>query len=79
MKRFLALLLLNYFSSVSFSQHSQISYSNDFKIAEKEYQDQTISNSIYYNNSFYTVTNSGIGGAKWLFTKLYDDDKINVC
>ena len=64
----LSLLALN-----SRCQHTQLSMSNDFKIAENEYKDQTVGHSVYYNNSFYTATNSGIGGNyKWAFTKLYD-------
>src|SRR5450631_665127 len=73
MKKLLSLSLLSFFSLSSFCQHYQVTLSEDFKIAEKEYQDQTVTHSIYYNNSFYTATNSGIGGHyKWAFTKLYD-------
>src|SRR6185295_13312507 len=73
MKKILSVSLLSYFSLTSFCQHSQLTLSDDFKIAEKDYKDQTVTHSIYYNNSFYTATNSGIGGNyKWAFTKLYD-------
>ncbi len=73
MKKSLSIYLLSAISLTSFCQHSQLSLSDDFKIAEKEYKHQTITHSIYYNNSFYTATNSGIGGNyKWAFTKLYD-------
>ena len=53
-------------------QRSRLTISNDFKIAEKEYQDETISNAVYHNNFFYTATNSRFSAKKWLFTKLYD-------
>jgi hypothetical protein len=73
MKKLLPVCLLVIFSLNSFCQHSQLSFSDDFKIAEKEYKNQTVTHSIYHNNSFYTATNSGIGGNyKWAFTKLYD-------
>jgi hypothetical protein len=54
------------------AQVSQLSLSEDFKVVNHEYRDQTISNAVYHNNGFYTVTNSGMGVGKWLFTKLYD-------
>jgi hypothetical protein len=73
MKNLLSLSVLILLSLSSFCQHAQLTLSEDFKIAEKEYQDQTVTHSIYYNNSFYTATNAGIGGHyKWAFTKLYD-------
>src|SRR6187401_93808 len=73
MKKLLSVSLFGLFSFISFGQHSQLSLSEDFKIAEKEYKDQTVAHSIFYNNSFYTATNSGIGSNyKWAFTKLYD-------
>jgi hypothetical protein len=73
MKKFLFTQLLSLFTLISFSQHSQITISDDFKIAETEYKNETITHSIYHNNYFYTATNSGIGGNyKWLFTKFYD-------
>ncbi len=73
MKKFLFAQLLSLFSLISFCQHSQITISDDFKIAEKEYKNETVTHSIYHNNCFYTATNSGIGDHyKWLFTKLYD-------
>jgi len=70
-------LLLIFFCSVisisAFSQHSQLTVSEDFKVVEKEYQDETIAHSVYHNNCFFTATNSGIGSNyKWAFTKLYD-------
>jgi hypothetical protein len=73
MKKLLSVSLFGLFSHITFCQHSQLSLSEDFKIAEKEYKDQTVAHSVYYNNSFYTATNSGIGSNyKWAFTKLYD-------
>ncbi len=65
-----AILLL--FSSNLFSQHSTITVSNEFKIAESPYKHQTVTHSVYLNNNFYSVTNSAVSGGKWLFTKLYD-------
>jgi hypothetical protein len=69
---FLAFSLL--LSASSFCQHGQLNLSDDFKISENDdYKDQTVANSVFHDNFFYTVTNSGIGGNyKWLFTKLYD-------
>lgn len=59
--------------SVSAScQLSQVSFSDDFKVINHDYRDQIVGNAIYHKNSFYSVTNSGIGLGKWLFTKLYD-------
>lgn len=55
----------------SFCQHSQLSISDDFKIAEKESRNQTVTHSIYHHNSFYTVANSG-SGLHSVFVKLYD-------
>jgi len=73
MKKYLSVFLLSFFSLTTFCQHSHITVSDDFKIAEKEYKDQTVTHSIYHNNFFYTATNSGIGSNyKWAFTKLYD-------
>jgi hypothetical protein len=59
-------------SSSLFSQHSTLTLSNEFKVAESEYKHQTITHSLYFNNNFFSVTNSAVGGGKWLFTKLYD-------
>ncbi|MBS1974670.1 MAG: hypothetical protein JST13_09985, partial [Bacteroidetes bacterium] len=72
MKQALTLALSVALFSTALCQQSHLTISNDFKIVEKEYQDQTITNSIYHNNFFYTVTNSGFSAKKWLFTKLYD-------
>jgi hypothetical protein len=74
MIRFLFLGVLILLSANSFCQRTQPNLSDDFKIAENdEYKDQTVANSVFHNNFFYTATNSGIGGNnKWLFTKLYD-------
>jgi hypothetical protein len=73
MKKLLSLSLLIFFSLILFCQRSHITLSDDFKIAEKGYKDQTVTHSVYHNNFFYTATNSGIGGNyKWAFTKLYD-------
>lgn len=55
-----------------FGQHASVSISNDFTVKENGFKDQSVTHSIYYNDNFYTVTNSGTSGAKWLFTKLYD-------
>ncbi len=72
MKR-VAVIVLFFLSSTSlFSQHSSVSISDDFKIKEGLNKDQTVTHSIYYNNNFYTVTNSAAGGNKWIFSKLYD-------
>lgn len=71
--KLLCTICLCLFGTLSSSaQYSQLTLSNDFKIAEKEYKDQTVTNSIFHKNEFYTATNSGLGGYKWLFTKLYD-------
>ncbi|ULQ57590.1 hypothetical protein KJS94_05175 [Flavihumibacter rivuli] len=56
----------------SFGQIASIELSNDFRIGETEYKDQTVSNAVFQQNHFYTVSNSGAPGGKWLFTKLYD-------
>jgi len=73
MKKPLLALLLIFFYLSPFCQRSQLILSADFKIAEKDYKDQTVTHSIYHNNCFYTATNSGIGSNyKWAFTKLYD-------
>jgi hypothetical protein len=73
MKKFVFTQLLSFFSLISFCQHSQITISDDFKIAEKQYKNETITHSIYHNNCFYTATNSATGGNyKWAFAKLYD-------
>src|SRR5580704_11774257 len=72
MKQPFVFAILLFCSSNLFSQHSTLAVSNDFKVAESEYKHQTITHSVYFNNNFYTVTNSAVSGAKWLFTKLYD-------
>lgn len=72
MKHRIALLLFLLCTSKLFSQHGNLTLSNDFKVAESQYKHETVSNSVYYNSNFYTVTNSAISGGKWLFTKLYD-------
>lgn len=73
MIRFLFFAVLSLFSAKSFCQHTQLNLSDEFKISENDYKDQTVANSVFHNNCFYTATNSGIGGNnKWLFTKLYD-------
>ena len=72
MKYALAFVLSSALFSTALSQRSHLTISNDFKIVEKEYQDEIITNSVYHNNFFYTVTNSRFSGKKWLFTKLYD-------
>ncbi len=72
MKNLLFISLFSLISFASFSQHSKITVSEDFKIVEKEYQDETIGHSVYFNNNFYTVTNSGVSARKGAFSKLYD-------
>jgi hypothetical protein len=72
MKNLLFIFLFSLISFASFSQHSKITVSEDFKIVEKEYQDETIGHSVYFNNNFYTATNTGASNHKWAFAKLYD-------
>src|ERR1700722_12493045 len=72
MKHAVAIVFLLFTASRLFAQHASATISSDFKVKEGEYKDQTVTHSIYYNDNFYTVTNSGASGAKWLFTKLYD-------
>ena len=72
MKKLLVLSIAIFFISDSFCQDVKLSFSNDFKIAEKHYKDQVVTNSVYEDNDFFTVTNDGISGTRWLFTKLYD-------
>ncbi|MHA4809554.1 hypothetical protein ACX0G9_15685 [Flavitalea flava] len=72
MKYLVALLFFLFCSSKLFCQHGTLTFSNDFKVAEGLYKNETVTNSVYYNNNFYTVTNSAISAGKWLFTKLYD-------
>ena len=72
MKPFATIVLFFLGVSPLFAQHASVTISNDFKVKEGEYKDQTITHCIYQNENFYTVTNSGASGAKWLFTKLYD-------
>src|SRR6516225_7139294 len=73
MKKLSSIFLLSLFALGAYCQHSQLTLSEDFKIAEKEYQDETVSHSVFHNNCFFTATNSGIGSNyKWAFTKLYD-------
>ncbi len=73
MKNLLAVIIFSLVSVSTFSQHSQLNISDDFKIVEKEYQDETVAHAVYHDNCFFTATNSGIGSNyKWAFTKLYD-------
>ncbi len=72
MKFFFPAFFVLFLSLNLYCQHAQITFSDDFKIAEKEYKDQTVAHSVYHKNSFYTATNSGVSMGKWLFTKLYD-------
>jgi len=72
MKKLLVLSIATFFIYDSFCQDVRLSFSNDFKIAEKHYKDQAVTNSVYEDNHFFTVTNDGVSGTKWLFTKLYD-------
>ncbi len=72
MKYVLALALSVAMFSTALCQRSHLTISNDFNVVEKQYQGQTISNAVYHNNFFYTVTNSQFSAKKWLFTKLYD-------
>jgi hypothetical protein len=64
--------LVLFFSLNALCQHSQLSFSGDFKFAETGYTHQIVSHSVYHNDNFYTVANSGASAAKWVFTKLYD-------
>lgn len=72
MKHRIALLFFLFCATKLFSQHGSISFSNDFKVTEGIQKHETVSNSVFYNNSFYTVTNSSFARGKWLFSKLYD-------
>jgi len=74
MMKILFLVFSLLLSASSFCQHGQLNLSDDFKISENDdYKDQTVANSVFHDNFFYTATNSGIGSHyKWLFTKLYD-------
>jgi hypothetical protein len=72
MKQPFVFAILLFCSSNLFSQHSTLTLSNEFKVAESEYKHQTVTHSVYFNNNFYTVTNSAVSGGKWLFSKLYD-------
>jgi len=72
MKRVAPIVFFFLCSTNLFSQHTSVSISDDFKVTEGLNKDQTVTHSIYYNNNFYTVTNSAAGGNKWLFSKLYD-------
>ncbi|HEV9035642.1 MAG TPA: hypothetical protein VGQ51_03440 [Puia sp.] len=72
MKHRIVLLFFLFCSSKLFCQHGTLTLSNDFKIAEGQYKHETVTNSVYFNNNFYTVTNSAPSAGKWLFTKLYD-------
>lgn len=72
MKKFALALCVLLPGVQAFSQHSQVSYSKEFKVVERDYRDQTVSHSIAVDNSFYTVNHSAIPKGKWLFTKLYD-------
>ncbi len=72
MKHALALALSVAMFSSALCQRSHITISNDFNIVEKEYQHETVTNSVYQDKFFYTVTNSAFSAKKWLFTKLYD-------
>lgn len=72
MKHRIALLFCLFFASKLFSQHGTLTFSNDFKVTEGLYKHETVTNAVFYNDNFYTVTNPAIGSGKWLFTKLYD-------
>jgi len=72
MKYYIAFFLVTICSPRLFSQHASVSISNEFKVKENGFKDQIVTHSIYYNDNFYTATNSGMSAAKWLFTKLYD-------
>jgi len=73
MKPIFFVCFFSLFVSNSFSQHAHLDLSDEFHVSGKEHKDQTIAHSIYYDNYFYTATNSGIGGHyKWAFSKLYD-------
>jgi hypothetical protein len=72
MRHAVALLLFFFCASKLFSQHGTLTLSNDFKVTEGQYKHETVSNSVFCNNNFFTVTNSTMSAGKWLFTKLYD-------
>jgi hypothetical protein len=72
MKHIAPIVLFFLCSTNLFGQHLSVSISDDFKVIEGLNKNQTVTHSIYYNNNFYTVTNSAAGGNKWLFTRLYD-------
>ncbi|HEV2354603.1 MAG TPA: hypothetical protein VGR89_10185, partial [Puia sp.] len=66
------IMLVMLSTKILFAQHVALRISSDFKVKEATLRNQTVTHSIYYNDNFYTVTNSGGGVGKWLFTKLYD-------
>jgi formaldehyde-activating enzyme involved in methanogenesis len=72
MKYSITLLIFTFCSLRLFCQHASVSISNEFKVKENGFKDQTVTHSIWYNENFYTATNSGISGLKMMFTKLYD-------
>jgi hypothetical protein len=72
MKYPIAVLIILLCSSQLFSQHGTLTLSNDFQVTEGYYKHETVTNSVYFNNNFYTATNSTMSAGKWLFTKLYD-------
>lgn len=72
MKHLIVFAIFLLYSLHLFSQHSTLTLSKEFKVAEGAYKHQTVTHSVYFNNNFYSVTNSAASGGKWLFTKLYD-------
>ncbi|HSB94761.1 MAG TPA: hypothetical protein VLC28_16670, partial [Flavitalea sp.] len=72
MKTFTSVCIVLILSFNAFSQRSKITMSDEFKVVENDFRHRTVSHSVYHNNAFFTVNNSGISKAKWLFTKLYD-------
>ncbi len=70
--RNLFLACLSLLTLSSSAQVSNVNLSEEFKIKNFDYKDQVIKNSVFHNDHFYSISNSGVGGAKWLFTKLYD-------
>jgi hypothetical protein len=72
MKHLIVFAIFLFYSLHLFSQHSTLTLSKEFKVAEGAYKHQIVTHSVYFNNNFYSVTNSAASGGKWLFSKLYD-------
>jgi hypothetical protein len=57
-----------------FCQHAKVTFSEAFKIKEKEFSNQTIAHALYHKNHFFTATNSVNANYKLFFAKLYDTE-----